>query len=263
MAAISTADVSFSEASLRYQCGVPSRLYALTTPINQNQSRNTMPRRLFVTPLHWCGIQSQHYDRPSDVKIRMLGAALCCVACFAVRKLMHMHGAGVHTVYPALVAYPVTAVGFMSASAGAALLLLRSHVHDHVKVSARWSQLKPQLVSAEPIEVPVLAGDHNPPNCKLAARTLRCELNSYPYDLRELTSSAIVIVARGSGGGWPVQDSFGRVHQEFAVFDAALAFARQEQSRLPNAILALSCAPLRPSFFELAKRFSARRRSPR
>lgn len=74
-----------------------------------------------------------------DAFIRLCGAALAMAALFALQELVRL----VPTEPPqhaSVAELCLATIGFLGASVGAALMALGAHVHDRVRVSARWAR---------------------------------------------------------------------------------------------------------------------------
>lgn len=72
-----------------------------------------------------------------DVVLRLAGALLCLVAWRTFARLIawdRVPGAGAASGLP----FVLGTLGFLSACAGAAMLLLGRHLFDEVEVSSRW-----------------------------------------------------------------------------------------------------------------------------
>ena len=78
--------------------------------------------------------------------MRALGLVPCALACLSLHRLVAMYDADPAHWSPGLVAYALTAIGFLGASVGAAMLAAGAHLFDRIEVSERWR--------ARPVEVP-------------------------------------------------------------------------------------------------------------
>ena len=78
--------------------------------------------------------------------MRALGLVPCALACLSLHRLVVLHDAAPAHWSPRLVAYALTAVGFLGASVGTAIVAAGAHLFDRIEVSARWR--------ARPVEVP-------------------------------------------------------------------------------------------------------------
>lgn len=78
-----------------------------------------------------------HRSGWGDAGLRLAGAVLCALSCTAFDRLIaltHAAAGGAGTV----TTLGLGTIGFLSASAGAAMLLLGRHLFDEVEVSSRW-----------------------------------------------------------------------------------------------------------------------------
>ena len=82
-------------------------------------------------------MQGWHHRRTTDLGLRLGGVALCGVAWLAIRTLLHMRLAP-WSASPGLLALGLAALGFVGASAGAALLSIGHHIFDEVVIGERW-----------------------------------------------------------------------------------------------------------------------------
>ena len=81
---------------------------------------------------------SDRYSLAKDALLRVLGLGLMALAVIAVRHLYAMvHVPPTHEGSPAEMA--VGAVAFLSASLGATLTFLGTHIFDEVELSPRWA----------------------------------------------------------------------------------------------------------------------------
>jgi hypothetical protein len=76
-----------------------------------------------------------HRSWKADIGLRLLGLVGCGVAWAALSHLFAMRPPARS---PGVFAYALAAIGFVSASAGAALTLLGHHLFDEIEVSSRW-----------------------------------------------------------------------------------------------------------------------------
>lgn len=67
--------------------------------------------------------------------LRAAGLLLCCLSYVAFVRLVALR---TPPQTADAIAYLLAAIGFMSASAGSAMLFLGNHLFDEVEVSARW-----------------------------------------------------------------------------------------------------------------------------
>ena len=82
-------------------------------------------------------MEQRHQRRTRDCRLRLAGAALCCVAWAAIRTLVHIRLADA-TAAPGALAFALATLGFIAASAGTGLCALGIHILDPVAVSERW-----------------------------------------------------------------------------------------------------------------------------
>lgn len=83
-----------------------------------------------------------------DLTLRASGLLLLALGALAMRYLFHMvHVLPGHEASPAEMGLAM--IGFMSLSAGAALISLGAHIFDEVEISARWAR--------RPVRYPVAA----------------------------------------------------------------------------------------------------------
>lgn len=78
-----------------------------------------------------------HRSGWGDAALRLSGAALCALSYITFVRLVawgHVAAKGASLVTP----LGLGTIGFLSASAGAAMLLLGRHLFDEVEVSSRW-----------------------------------------------------------------------------------------------------------------------------
>jgi hypothetical protein len=80
---------------------------------------------------HW------HQKRAADIGLRSGGAALCSLSWLAFRTLFHLRLAP-WPAAPGSSAFALAAIGFLCASAGAALLVLGHHMFDEIELGERW-----------------------------------------------------------------------------------------------------------------------------
>ena len=76
-----------------------------------------------------------HRSWKADIGLRLLGLLSCGLAWAALSHLFAMRPPARS---PAGLAYALAAIGFLSASAGAALTFLGHHLFDEIEVSSRW-----------------------------------------------------------------------------------------------------------------------------
>lgn len=86
------------------------------------------------------------HDWKTDIELRLCGAASCGVSYLAIRSLMALHLSESQMSQSALPFF-LAGIGFLCASAGAAVLVLGHHIFDQVEISERW-RTKP---SAKPL----------------------------------------------------------------------------------------------------------------
>lgn len=79
-----------------------------------------------------------HRRRRGDLGLRALGLATCALSYGSFQHLMAMHVADPAHWSPGLLAYVLTATGFLAASAGSAMVTLGTHLFDKIEVSERW-----------------------------------------------------------------------------------------------------------------------------
>ena len=79
-------------------------------------------------------MQTWHRSWKADLGIRAAGLLSSALAQAAIARLMtaHLHGAAGPR------ACCLAAIGFLCASAGAAMVLLGRHLFDRIEVSSRW-----------------------------------------------------------------------------------------------------------------------------
>lgn len=82
-------------------------------------------------------MQDWHHRRSTDLGLRLGGVALCGVSWLAIRTLVHTRLAP-WPASPGLMAFGLAAVGFICASAGAALLSIGHHIFDEIEIGERW-----------------------------------------------------------------------------------------------------------------------------
>ena len=76
-----------------------------------------------------------HRTRRADVGLRLAGLLLCALAYAAIQRLV---ASPPEARDPRFIAFALAAIGFLSASAGSAMILFGKHLFDQVEVSARW-----------------------------------------------------------------------------------------------------------------------------
>ncbi len=77
-------------------------------------------------------------DRLTDLGLRASGLALVALAALVLRTLYHRAGPG-SPLQPGALEVLLATVGFLSASAGAALIVVGHHIFDQVRISQRWA----------------------------------------------------------------------------------------------------------------------------
>lgn len=83
-----------------------------------------------------------HHDWRTDIGMRAGGVALCGAAWLAVRTLAHLRFPSL-PASPGPLAFALAFAGFVTASAGTAMLALGHHLFDQVEVSERWRPHRP------------------------------------------------------------------------------------------------------------------------
>jgi len=76
-----------------------------------------------------------HRSWQAGIGLRRVGLVSCGVAYAALSHLFSMR---LPARAPGVLAYALAALGFLSASAGAALVGLGHHLFDQIEVSSRW-----------------------------------------------------------------------------------------------------------------------------
>ena len=72
--------------------------------------------------------------RRTDLSLRAGGILSLAIAVAALHTLARLHSAS------GVVAFMLATTGFLCASAGAMLAIVGAHIHDPVRVSARWQR---------------------------------------------------------------------------------------------------------------------------
>lgn len=83
-----------------------------------------------------------HHQRRTDLALRLGGASLCGLSFLAIRTLAQFRSPSLPAP-PGVAAFALAAVGFLWASAGAALLTLGHHIFDEIEIGERWQQRPP------------------------------------------------------------------------------------------------------------------------
>lgn len=83
-----------------------------------------------------------HHQRRTDLTLRLCGLSLCGLSFFAIWTLVQVRALPAQAS-PGAAAVALAAVGFLCASAGAALLTLGHHIFDEIEVAERWRQRRP------------------------------------------------------------------------------------------------------------------------
>ncbi len=68
----------------------------------------------------------------TDLSLRASGVLLLAIATTAIHTLVRLHPAA------GPLAFLLATIGFLCASAGAMLVVVGGHIHDPVRISARW-----------------------------------------------------------------------------------------------------------------------------
>jgi len=76
-----------------------------------------------------------HRSWTADIGLRLLGLFSCGIAYVALSRLFAMR---IPAGLPDILALTLAAIGFLSASGGAALTLFGHHLFDQIEVSSRW-----------------------------------------------------------------------------------------------------------------------------
>ncbi|TCP99215.1 hypothetical protein C8J46_103101 [Sphingomonas sp. PP-F2F-A104-K0414] len=71
----------------------------------------------------------------TDLSLRASGLLSLTIAATAIHTLARLHPP------TGALAFLLAAIGFFCASSGAMLVVVGSHIHDRVKVSARWRRV--------------------------------------------------------------------------------------------------------------------------
>lgn len=92
-----------------------------------------------------------HRTWRGDAGLRLSGVCLCLIAYAALARLFAGRPSSATEVAGALT-YALATIGFLSASAGAALTVFGHHLFDEIEVSARWHQrrIAPATQPADP-----------------------------------------------------------------------------------------------------------------
>ncbi len=72
----------------------------------------------------------------TDLSLRASGVLLLAIATTAIHTLARLYSA------PGALAFLLATIGFVCASAGAMLLVVGGHIHDPVRISARWQRAR-------------------------------------------------------------------------------------------------------------------------
>ncbi len=70
----------------------------------------------------------------TDLSFRASGVLLLAIAVVAIHTLGHLHQ------QTGALAFLLATIGFLCASAGAMLVVVGGHIHDPVRISARWQR---------------------------------------------------------------------------------------------------------------------------
>ena len=79
-----------------------------------------------------------HRTRRGDLGLRALGSGACALSYLSIRHLMALHDADPAHWSPDVLAYALTAIGFLGASGGSATTIMGKHIFDQVEISERW-----------------------------------------------------------------------------------------------------------------------------
>jgi hypothetical protein len=101
-----------------------------------------------------------HRSRRADMGLRAAGVLLCCLGGAAIARLVAMR---TPPQTADALAFLLAAIGFLSASAGSAMLFLGSHLFDHIEVSARWHRRSPSAVFPAPDETNMMSPEPSTP----------------------------------------------------------------------------------------------------
>lgn len=161
-------------------------------------------------------------SRRADLGLRASGLLLCGIAYTAVSRLSAMH---ISPQTAGVFAYAFAAIGFLTASAGSALVLVGRHLFDEIEVSERWRPRSRDTFSTS-------------------------ENSKAMYT----TEPALLVVGRDTDGSWTVRESAGAMLGRFPSAHAAERFA-QGQRRGRTAIAIATSAGFQP---RIAGRLSLR-----
>lgn len=78
-----------------------------------------------------------HYDKRTDIGLRLIGAVLGGVSWLAVRDLAARHLSEIHSD-PGIGALVLAAAAFLCASLGAVLITQGRHIFDRIEIGERW-----------------------------------------------------------------------------------------------------------------------------
>ena len=70
----------------------------------------------------------------TDLSLRVSGILLLAIAVIAIQTLTRLHPA------TGALAFLLAMIGFVCASVGAMLVVVGGHIHDPVRISARWQR---------------------------------------------------------------------------------------------------------------------------
>lgn len=139
-----------------------------------------------------------HLVRRVDIGLRALGLLLCGIAYLAIRQLITLH-APPQSI--GAIGLGLAAIGFITASAGSAMLLWGDHLLDEIEVSARWR-----------------------------ARSNRSSSPSRDdIEAMDAGEASVLLVGRDADGSWTVRESAGMLLGRFGSAAAAQRFAEAER----------------------------------
>jgi hypothetical protein len=79
-----------------------------------------------------------HRTLKGDTGLRATGTALLAISYVCIRSVSHRHAVDPVHWSTGIILYALTAMGFLSASLGSAMVLLGHHLFDRVEISERW-----------------------------------------------------------------------------------------------------------------------------